>query len=896
MKCHKSRLLLIIALVFVSICSVHLFVDIAGADPGPSFCEIHGTGWYDINRNGTIDDHENGIGSQIIYLDRNQNNVREPDELFTSTAADGSYSFFFLTPGTYTVAEEIDPNWPRTFPGTDNEVTLFTDESTFLQSAHVDSTETFDEYPTGTVLGSHAEAIVDSVKYIGYYSVSNWCINVGYGSPGYISAPNAMTYNGIEVEGCALTLDGTGYVHSLGFWILMQGAGTGNSRLEIIVEDINQHQTSYEVNCTSDKVFQGFTSIVGIKKIIVHGLRNDIRPNPWSLDHVSRSAIEFDGQWRNEHSLSLSGGQVVHNVDFGSRSLNPLVPCDPEPQHNAMNVSVNTDLVWFADGLMNYDVYFGTDPEPGCGEYLGTTNQTTWDLPILEPNTTYYWRLISWCTSGYTEGTIWQFTTAGCNTIEYKPYPPDLSIDNPLNVDLSWGEELVSNGGFESGNEGWLNSIGRYPIIDGLYNPEGPDEPSAANSGNHYAISEPLGPSINTLYQDISIPAVASNIELSWYDRIRNYHTEFVQSQQMFHVEIQDRIGNVLANAFCTNPGDQLMTNWTQRHFDLTAFKGQDIRLAFVVEANFFYLNIGIDDVSVKSTGYANYDVYFGTNQTPGPNEYQGSTTDTTWNLPVLEPATTYFWQIIANDACRTVSGPIWRFSTDEAVPIGDAKLKEDGAMICTKGIITAVFSDRFYIETPQRISGLCVYGFDPKLKQGVSVQILGILSTNQKGERSLTSTNIVYGGFDNIRPLGLANKAIGGADLNYNVETGAGQKGISGIEGLNNIGLLVRTWGVVTAAGSIPRGPVWFYLDDGSSVQDGTGIKGIYVESANIPVPSIGSCLQVTGISSCEYYNSKLVNILLPRSEDDIIILNEAYPVCLTSTGTDSPRTIGRQ
>jgi uncharacterized repeat protein (TIGR01451 family) len=56
-------------------------------------------------------------------------------------------------------------------------------------------------------------------------------------------------------------------------------------------------------------------------------------------------------------------------------------------------------------------------------------------------------------------------------------------------------------------------------------------------------------------------------------------------------------------------------------------------------------------------------DVYFGTNPTPGPAEFQGTTLGTTWTLPNLLPLTTYYWQIVARKT-GVVPGPVWQFTT----------------------------------------------------------------------------------------------------------------------------------------------------------------------------------------------------------------------------------------
>jgi hypothetical protein len=103
-----------------------------------------------------------------------------------------------------------------------------------------------------------------------------------------------------------------------------------------------------------------------------------------------------------------------------------------------------------------------------------------------------------------------------------------------------------------------------------------------------------------------------------------------------------------------------------------------------------------------------------------------------------------------------------------------------------------------------------------------------------------------------------LLNRSIGGGDWRYDPVTGAGQKGIAGASGLNNIGLLISTAGRVTYAC-----PSYFYIDDGSALQDGSGCVGIKVLPYGLAVPSQGSYRRVTGISSCYKSGSDLVRLI---------------------------------
>jgi hypothetical protein len=88
---------------------------------------------------------------------------------------------------------------------------------------------------------------------------------------------------------------------------------------------------------------------------------------------------------------------------------------------------------------------------------------------------------------------------------------------------------------------------------------------------------------------------------------------------------------------------------------------------------------------------------------------------------------------------------------------------------------------------------------------------------------------------------------------------------------GLNNIGLLVSTWGKVTAVGTD-----WFYLDDGTGLDDGGVNTGVFVHCPNVVRPGLNRYVRVTGISGCEIQQGSPVprRVLRPRRQSDIEII----------------------
>ena len=93
----------------------------------------------------------------------------------------------------------------------------------------------------------------------------------------------------------------------------------------------------------------------------------------------------------------------------------PNKPNNPSPQDGATDVSVDTILQWTGGDIdeedeVSYDVYFGTTSFP----LKVSSNQSSisYDTGILNYNTKYYWRIVSWDNHGLSnEGLIWHFTT-----------------------------------------------------------------------------------------------------------------------------------------------------------------------------------------------------------------------------------------------------------------------------------------------------------------------------------------------------------------------------------------------------------------------------------------------------------------------------------------------------
>ncbi len=266
------------------------------------------------------------------------------------------------------------------------------------------------------------------------------------------------------------------------------------------------------------------------------------------------------------------------------------------------------------------------------------------------------------------------------STIE-NPLPTDGQADVPINTVLEWsglvsdvgGQKinLIVNGDFESGNfSGWTllsdpADSGAFVINDSIFIPDGPDGPMPPYRGRYSAMSSPSSHGVRTIYQDVALPADAVSLTLHWADMIRNHADFFENPDQQFRVEIWNQENEVLDALFWTNPGDPLMTGWTERSADISAFAGMTVRIAFTEQATHFYFNVHIDEIRIECelSSPVLYDVYLGTD----PSEMVLAASDAQepiYNPCLLDYETTYYWQVVAWDEDVQIVGPVWSFTT----------------------------------------------------------------------------------------------------------------------------------------------------------------------------------------------------------------------------------------
>ncbi|MCL6628825.1 MAG: hypothetical protein K6U00_04400, partial [Armatimonadetes bacterium] len=205
------------------------------------------------------------------------------------------------------------------------------------------------------------------------------------------------------------------------------------------------------------------------------------------------------------------------------------------------------------------------------------------------------------------------------------------------------------------------------------------------------------------------------------------------------------------------------------------------------------------------------------------------------------------------------------------SIPQAKSMANDQSVSLCGK-VVTAAWDNVFYVEEPNRQTGLRVEKIGHGITTGVCADVSGIMRTNANDERYVEALDVFGYSSGLVDPIMITNRDIGGGDLNYNPGTGAGQRGVYGSGGLNNVGLLITTYGKVTQ-----KNIGYLYINDGSDLQDGT--KTGNEENLGVKVicdPTgfdVGDYVKVTGVSSCfKTPTGRIARQILTRSILDIV------------------------
>jgi methionine-rich copper-binding protein CopC len=183
----------------------------------------------------------------------------------------------------------------------------------------------------------------------------------------------------------------------------------------------------------------------------------------------------------------------------------------------------------------------------------------------------------------------------GSHTLLAKAYDAagNVASSTPVSFSVSnttTQQQLIVNGGFESGSGSWTATSG---VITN-------DAQQAAHGGSYKAWMNGYGAAhTDSLYQQIAIPSSATSATLSFWLKIASDETTTSQAYDTLKVQVRNSSNTVLAT-LATYSNLNKGSSFVQRTFDLSAYKGQTVRVYFEgIEGSAVATSFIVDDVSV---------------------------------------------------------------------------------------------------------------------------------------------------------------------------------------------------------------------------------------------------------------------------------------------------------
>ncbi|WP_434388897.1 S8 family serine peptidase [Melittangium boletus] len=201
----------------------------------------------------------------------------------------------------------------------------------------------------------------------------------------------------------------------------------------------------------------------------------------------------------------------------------------------------------------------------------------------------------SWNTSALADGT-YALTTKAYDAAGNVGTSSAVSVTvrNGTGGTCSTTEQLLLNAGFESGATGWTQSTG---VIDGT------TSGSTARTGSYKAWLNGLGSTnTETLSQQVTIPSTACAATLSFWVKIVTSETTTTTAYDKLTVQVLNGSGTALAT-LATYSNVNKSTDYVQKSFDLSAYKGQTVRVSFKgTEDSSYKTSFFLDDTALSIT------------------------------------------------------------------------------------------------------------------------------------------------------------------------------------------------------------------------------------------------------------------------------------------------------
>lgn len=188
--------------------------------------------------------------------------------------------------------------------------------------------------------------------------------------------------------------------------------------------------------------------------------------------------------------------------------------------------------------------------------------------------------------------------TDGAHTLVAKAYDAAGNVGTSAAVNFSVSNavaqptQLIANSSFESGGTNWTATAGVITNGSG----------QAARTGSWKAWLNGYGTAhTDTLYQQVAIPSTATTATLSFWLKVSSSETTTTTAFDTLKVQVRSTTGSVLGT-LATYSNLNKGTTFVQRSFDISAYKGQTVRIFFEgIEGSQVATSFVIDDVTVTA-------------------------------------------------------------------------------------------------------------------------------------------------------------------------------------------------------------------------------------------------------------------------------------------------------
>ena len=260
-------------------------------------------------------------------------------------------------------------------------------------------------------------------------------------------------------------------------------------------------------------------------------------------------------------------------------------------------------------------------------------------------------------------------------------------------------------------------------------------------------------------------------------------------------------------------------------------------------------------------------DYWYAIGSYPGSDDVKPWTLTTATEINVdglhLEPGHTYYVSARARNGAglwSPLSSSDGIYILSGNATIGLARQSPDMTPVYLRGnVVTAVFPNEFYIQSLDRSAGIKVSS-SATVRPGDVVDVRGKVSRDSV-ERIIVDADVSVVSSATVKPVFMTNLTLGGSD-------GSAVYGATSGVGLNNVGLLVKTFGRITEVG-----PGYIYINDGSDISPGQRcqVKVLLPETGSYDV---GSYVFVTGISTLDLDGVTYKRMIRPRDSSDIVVI----------------------